>query len=358
MKLESETRVYLNEDYKGDQKLSAKEGLLVDILVDRNIMSIKEISGVLNQKNVLSLVKTLLEKEIVFVEEKIRQGYKEKMQHFVRLNPAVADEKTLNKAFDQLENAPKQLELLMQFIKAVGANSIYEAEIQKSILLKEAGTSASVFQSLIDKKILVQQKKMVDRLANHEEKTGILLPLIDFQSKALEEIKNQWKNNDVTLLHGVTSSGKTEIYIQLINEQVQQGKQVLYLLPEIALTTQIINRLKKAFGNKTGIYHSKFSDNERYETWKRVISEVNSYQVILGVRSSVFLPFRNLGLVIVDEEHENTYKQYNPAPRYNARDTAIVLAAMHGAKVLLGTATPSLESYFNSKIEKYGFCRR
>ena len=221
----------------------------------------------------------------------------------------------------------------------------------KKDVLKHCNSSASHLKTLIDKGFLALQKKEVSRLIAEKYENIEIKNLNAYQKKALKEIKSKFTEKDVVLLHGVTSSGKTEIYIKLIEEQLAEGKQVLYLLPEIALTAQITIRLEKIFGEKLGVYHSKFNDNERVEVWKNL--EKGKFQVILGVRSSVFLPFDNLGLIIVDEEHENTYKQYNPAPRYNARDTSIILAGLHKAKVLLGTATPSIESYYNAKSEKF-----
>ena len=230
-----------------------------------------------------------------------------------------------------------------------------ETEVTKKVLLESTEVTSAVLKGLCDKGILEVYTRDISRIDQTEVVTKDIAVLSDAQQKALESIRSLFENQDTVLLHGVTSSGKTEVYLHLIQQIIDDGKQVLYLLPEIAITTQIINRLRKHFGNKVGVYHSKFSDNERVEIWNRLSTPSNeSYQVIIGVRSSVFLPFSNLGLIIVDEEHETSFKQYDPAPRYNARDISMVLAKLHRAKVLLGTATPSVETYFNATNGKYG----
>ena len=220
-------------------------------------------------------------------------------------------------------------------------------------LLENSGASPAVLAALVERGVLETYLKEIGRLDISDLPTNAVYALNEFQQTALSSIEKQFKEKPVVLLHGVTSSGKTEIYIHLIQKVLDEGKQVLYLVPEIALTTQLTSRLKRVFGKRLGVYHSKFSDAERVEIWNNVLND-KSYEVIIGVRSSIFLPFRQLGLVIVDEEHESSYKQYDPAPRYNARNAAIVLASMHGAKTLLGTATPSIESYFNAETGKYG----
>lgn len=263
----------------------------------------------------------------------------------------------LNEILDKLRKAPKQQDLLSAYIRLSG----YSGEgniisVNKSLLLKESGASSSACDTLINKGIFVARYTLVSRLQSAGKTSEPVKGLSDAQAEALVSVSSQFREKDIVLLHGVTSSGKTEIYIHLIEDQLKKGKQVLYMLPEIALTTQIISRLKKHFGPVTGVYHSRFSDPEKVEIWKRVADEDPStgYRLILGVRSSVFLPFNNLGLVIIDEEHDGSYKQHDPAPRYHARDTAIMLAHFHKAKTLLGSASPSIETYNNAVLGRYG----
>jgi primosomal protein N' (replication factor Y) len=298
-----------------------------------------------------------MNKQAVIVEEKLKDAYKPKKETYIHFNFSLDEEEKMQHTFSELQRAPKQLEILMTFIKLARENTTQkEAEIPKKELLKKSQASQSALDGLISKEIFRQVTREVRRIKDNSSAGNKAKQLTIQQSEAMENIKKGFEEKNVALLHGVTSSGKTELYIQLIQEQIDQGRQVLYLLPEIALTSQIIERLKSVFGNTVGIYHSKFSDNERVEVYNDLLhanSEFQKYQVVLGVRSSVFLPFSNLGLVIIDEEHENTYKQFDPAPRYNARDAAILLASMHSAKVLLGSATPSIESYYNAKSGKY-----
>lgn len=288
-----------------------------------------------------------------------REKYKPKIQTNIRLNPDITKEDKLNKILNQLERAPRQHALMIEYLSLCNPFSRKTtAEVEKSLLIKRTGSAYSSINSLVKKGILEITEKEVGRLISEQKALSKPAGLSDVQKKAMVRIKNDFGTKDVVLFHGVTSSGKTEIYIHLINEYIKKKKQVLYLLPEIALTAQIINRLKNIFGDKAGVYHSRFSDNERIEIWKNILGETRQdeqqYSIILGARSSLFLPFSNLGLIIIDEEHENSYKQFDPAPRYHARDTAIMLARFHGAKVLMGTATPSIESYFNAKTGKYG----
>ena len=357
LKLESETKVIYNPELIDKKKFSPTETLVLDFLANNNIASINEISNALNKKDSLPIIKSLLDKKAVILEEKLRENYKPKIESYIKLNDSISSESKINEIFDSLNRAHKQLHVLMCYLKLSGSFSYRkDTEVKKQILIEESKTSSAIVKSLIDKNILTEYDKTISRLNESPTEQTEIKELSEAQQKAHDEIQEQLLEKDVVLLHGVTSSGKTEIYIHLIKEQLEKGKQVLYLLPEIALTTQIINRLKSVFGNRVGIYHSKFSDSERVEVYKNILepSDTIKYDVILGVRSSLFLPYSKLGLIIVDEEHENTYKQYDPAPRYNARDCSVVLAQMHNAKVLLGTATPSIESYFNAKAKKYG----
>ena len=264
-------------------------------------------------------------------------------------------EENLRRIFDELERAPKQLALLMKYVELSGVlGDGASKEVSKKELLQRASASPAIFNGLVEKQIFEVYYQEIGRLNRLVGKTVELNVLNEHQQRAYHEIMQSFQEKNVCLLHGVTSSGKTEVYIHLIEETLRQGRQVLYLLPEIALTTQITERLKRVFGSRLGIYHSEFPDAERVEIWQKQLTE-EGYDIILGVRSSVFLPFRNLGLVIVDEEHENTYKQQDPAPRYHARNAAIVLASMYGAKTLLGTATPSVETWQNATTGKFGW---
>ncbi|WP_449016913.1 replication restart helicase PriA [Prevotella sp.] len=294
---------------------------------------------------------------------KAEDGFRPRTELFIRLADKYRDEQTLTLLISSMKRAVKQLDVLMTYLRLTGVDNIEHLlpetelrEVTREELMNESHASIAVIRSLQEKMILVTYEKEVGRLnhniAPHPEK---IKPLNEAQTEAYNHILVQMMGHPVTLLHGVTSSGKTEIYIHLIQKAINEHKQVLYLLPEIALTVQITERLKAVFGNRLGIYHSKYSDAERVEIWKKQLSS-NPYDVILGARSAVFLPFHRLGLVIIDEEHEQSFKQQDPAPRYHARSAAIVLAQMYaGAKTLLGTATPSMESYYNAKQGKYGF---
>lgn len=358
LRLASETRVYLHPEYaEVVDEISDKEYLIVEALELRNVLMLSEIAEILNVKNVHSHIKAMIEKKAIMVEEEIKQRYKPKMIDYVKLTQSASDEKRIKQIFDELERAPKQLEALMAFLQLNKRYSQETLEVKKLQLQKTANVSSAVINELQRKDILQIYSVEAGRLSA-EEATSLSKTLSEDQEKALNEIKHKFTEQEVVLLFGVTSSGKTELYIKLIQEALERGEQVLYLLPEIALTSQIILRLQAIFGEKVGVYHSKFNENERVEVWQNVLQfkqgEKENFQIILGARSSLFLPYSNLGLVIVDEEHENTFKQFDPAPRYHARDAAIVLAKMQGAKVLLGSATPSVESYRNAMEGKYG----
>jgi len=360
LKLESETKVIYNPESIEQKNFTPTETLILDYLASKNIANINEISNALDRKDSLPIIKSLLEKKAVILEEKLRENFKPKTESYIQLHKSISSESELNEAFDILKRAPKQLHVLMTYIKLSGSFMKKEIlDVKKKELTDDSKSSSAIIKSLIDKNILTEYNKTVSRLNGSVAELNEIKELSEAQLQAHNEIIDKFVEKDVVLLQGVTSSGKTEIYIHLIKEQIEEGKQVLYLLPEIALTTQIINRLTSVFGNRVGIYHSKFSDSERVEVYQNILNpdKEKKYDVILGVRSSLFLPFSDLGLIIVDEEHENTYKQYDPAPRYNARDCSVVLAQMHNAKVLLGTATPSIESYFNAKADKYGLVR-
>lgn len=356
LKLESETVVTPNPDYEeeSEERLCEREKVILSILQEQDKRSIIEIEKETGLKNILPTVRLLIEKEALFISEQLKSAYRPKTESYVRLTLQPGQQEELRNLFEQLKPAKKQLHLLMAYLDMSRFLQQKVQEVSKKTLLTKAGVSSATLSALIEKGLMEVYQKEISRIGSDEVmSTGNIYPLNEIQQKAFEEIVDSFLQKDVTLLHGITSSGKTEIYIHLIDKVIRQGRQVLYLVPEIALTTQLTERLQRVFGSKLAIYHSKFSDNERVEIWNNLLKNKN-IEIILGVRSSVFLPFRDLGLVIVDEEHETTYKQQDPAPRYHARSVAIILASMHGAKTLLGTATPALETYFNACQGKYG----
>ena len=360
MKLSSETKILLNDNFNKDYSvLNDKEYLITEALEIKNILTISEVEKITGQLKVVNIIKSLIDKGVATVEEEIIDYFKPKTEAYVRFTDEYNnDEEKLKNIFDTLnKKAFKQLELLMAFIELSKKYSEDEPrKVVRSALLAKANATHSQLNSLIEKGVLEIYSNQISRLKIYENIKNDFAILNEWQQKASDEITESYKTKDIVLLHGITSSGKTELYIRLIDEAISQGKQVLYLLPEIALTTQIINRLRKHFANDIGVYHSKFNKNERAEIWNNLnaTDNPNRYKIILGARSAIFLPFSNLGLVIVDEEHDYSYKQNDPAPRYHARDSAIYLALLHKAKTLLGSATPSLETYFNATTNKYG----
>jgi primosomal protein N' (replication factor Y) len=351
LKLASETRIVLNKGFEYDRAaLNDKEFLIIDALDIQPELTVSDIAKLLGQKTVMPILKLLFEKNIIHISEEVSERYKPRKRTFITLNPIYHNQDNLKELFGLLEKrAPKQADALLAYIKL----SRHQKSISKNELAEESGAGAASINALVEKEIFFAEDKNVSRLYDEDEETYSNFKLSEEQQQVFIDIKAQFEQKDVVLLHGVTSSGKTQVYIRLIEEMIALGRQVLYLLPEIALTTHIIERLRQYFGSNIGVYHSRFNDNERVEVWQKVLN--NEYKVILGARSSVFLPFADLGLIIVDEEHETSYKQFDPAPRYNARDAAIFLANMHQGKVLLGSATPSFESYFNARTHKYGF---
>ncbi|MGY3211081.1 replication restart helicase PriA [Mucilaginibacter sp. HD30] len=350
LKLASETKITLNREFLVDKaELNDREFMIVDALDLQPELTVSDIAKLLGQKTVMPILKLLFEKNVINISEEVSERYKPRMRTFLALNPVYQNQDQLRELFSILEKrAPKQADAVLAYIKL----SRQQKAISKNELIEASGAGASSISSLIEKEVFIAQEKNVSRLHMEDEGIFDVFELSVQQQEALASIQHQFEQKDVVLLHGVTSSGKTQIYIRLIEEAIAQGRQVLYLLPEIALTTHIIERLRQYFGANIGVYHSRFNDNERVEVWQKVLN--NEYKVVLGARSAVFLPFQDLGLIIVDEEHEVSYKQYDPAPRYNARDAAIFLANMHSGKVLLGSATPSFESYFNARTHKYG----
>ncbi|WP_181374606.1 replication restart helicase PriA [Polaribacter aquimarinus] len=348
--LESETIVYKNEAFVDESILADDEFLISEALQHQSQLTIHQIADILGRKKVMPIVNELIKKSVIYIKEEIYETYKPKLVKYIRLKECYKSDESLNALLEELSRAKKQRVAVLTFFQLATSKK----PIKAKDLEKAANVSSTILKSLVAKDIFEFYQVQTDRI-NFKGDTNSLKELNEYQEKALSEIKTSFVEKDVTLLHGITSSGKTEVYTKLIQKVLDTGKQVLFLLPEIALTTQIITRLQYYFGNQISVFHSKYSMNERVEVWNNVLENKTKAQIILGARSSIFLPFSNLGLIVVDEEHETSYKQFEPTPRYNARDAAIVLAKMHNAKILLGSATPSLESYFNAQQKKYGF---
>ncbi|MDE6199986.1 MAG: primosomal protein N', partial [Muribaculaceae bacterium] len=354
LKVESETFVEVNPDYEPgeDTPLDDREAMIVSLLGDEKCMAVSAIARELTVKNLPALITSMIDKGILVISEKIIERYRA-VRHTVVIPEY--DISGMADAFSSVKSAKKQERLLMTLTEMSGVNrrGADVKEVDRKELLDRAGVTSAVLNAVIKKGLARIEKREINRFKFDGTPTGKLPLLTQAQMKACDEITAQWRDKSTVLLHGVTSSGKTEIYSHLIDAALSRGEQVLYLVPEIALTTQLTRRLQNIFGNSVVVYHSKFSDNERVDIWKTMLAE-QTPRVILGARSSLFLPFGRLGLVIVDEEHESSYKQADPAPRYNARDTALVLASMHGAKALLGSATPSVETYYKAINGKFG----
>lgn len=357
-KLASETKIVLHPEFDASyDQLDERESNVVDAIEINDEIDLKELSEIIGIKTIQPLIKRLIERRIVVTKEEISNRYSPKTIMCFVIHPNIQEEETLHEMLGQLEQNPrssKQVEALLILIKESMDQGGLEVPVPKKKIL-EAGASVSALNTLEKNGIITSERFQVDRLVNQKKETKAFKELTDAQQKAYDEINLSFETTKVTLLHGVTGSGKTEIYVQLIQDYLEQGKQVLFLLPEIALTTQLIQRLSSYFGELVGVYHSRFNQNERVEIWNKVLNnDLSQYRIVLGARSAVFLPFQDLGLIIVDEEHESSFKQYDPSPRYNARDSAIVLGHFHNAKVLMGTATPALETYYNAKSEKFG----
>ena len=348
--LESETIIYKNDIFLDETILLDDEFLIFEALQQQSQLTIHQVIAILGKKKVMPIVNGLIRKEAIVIKEEIYEQYKPKLVKYVRLHKNYTSDDSLGKLLEELSRAKKQREAVLGFFQLLTSKK----PIKAKELEEKAAVSSSILKSLVDKEIFEFYHIQIDRV-QYKGDTNDLKVLNEFQEKALAEIKETFKEKDVTLLHGITSSGKTEVYTKLIQEVLDEGKQVLFLLPEIALTTQIIVRLQYYFGEQISVFHSKYSINERVEVWNNVLNNKPKARIILGARSAVFLPFSNLGLIVVDEEHETSYKQFEPSPRYNARDAAIVLAKIHKAKILLGSATPSLETYYNAQQNKYGF---
>jgi primosomal protein N' (replication factor Y) len=358
-KLASETKIVLHPDFDGKiDHLDDRELQIVETLEIRETLDLKELSEIIGIKTVQPIIKRMMEKRIVLSTEELNEKFVPKTAVYVFLQDSYLIEEHLNQAINSLESkksTEKQLEALLTILKeGEYTNGVLKPILRKT--LHELNISPSALNTLEKNGVISQSRVEISRFDLNTKEQFAFKELSSSQKVALDEINTSFEKFNTTLLHGVTGSGKTEIYVQLIQEQLDLGKQILFLLPEIALTTQLIQRLSAYFGDQIGVYHSKFNQNERVEIWNHVLAnDPNRYRIVLGARSSVFLPFRDLGLIIIDEEHESSFKQYDPSPRYNARDAAIVLAHYYGAKVLLGSATPAIETYYNAKQGKYGF---
>lgn len=349
--LESETTISSQKDSTiAITDLSDDEYLVYEALQQQSSLKVQDVISILNKKNIFPVVQKLLQKNILTLQEEIQEEYKPKLVRYIRLHDDYATESNLIALFDSLRGA-KQKEVLMHYFQL---NATEKKPISVKQLTEVSQSTSANIKALIDKNIFEEYFIQHDRVNFDSKKTASNLLLSEVQNRAYEEIKESFQSKEVSLLHGVTSSGKTEIYTKLIEDYIAQGKQVLYLLPEIALTTQLVSRLTQHFGNEVAVFHSKYSNNERIEVWNQVLEKSDKAKIVIGARSALFLPFSNLGLVIIDEEHEQTFKQQDPAPRYHARDAAIVLAQAQNAKVLLGSATPSIETYFNAQSGKFG----
>lgn len=359
--LESETIISAQNDADIDAKeLSDSEFLIYQALQQQSSLKVEDIVSILGKKNVFPILNAMLAKNVLVLQEEVAEKYKPKLTRYIRLQAEFLQQEQLSELMNVLSRAQKQRELVLHYFQL---NAKEKKPISVKKLLETSGSTSAVVKSLVDKEIFEEYYIAEDRVS-FEQNADAGFQLSQPQQTAFDAVKENFGQHAVTLLHGVTASGKTEIYIKLIEEYIAKDEQVLYLLPEIALTTQLVTRLTAYFGNQVAVFHSKYSNNERIEVWNQVLQNSDKAKIVIGARSALFLPFSNLGLIVIDEEHEQTFKQFDPAPRYHARDAAIVLASQHkatrgkaelgGAKVLLGSATPSLETYHNVKAKKYG----
>ncbi len=349
LKLSSESILQWNEERTLDfSDLSDSEYIVAEALEIKKELRLSEVQQLLDVNNIYPVIKKLIEKSVCFIWEELKEKYKQKIETYISLHPTYNNEEQLESLLNNWTKAPKQMELLLAYLHLKQKNG----EVIQSELLKKANANAAQLKGLIEKGIVFSEKRSADRLPTLPKHISFEFTLSDEQENALNEIKSCFNEKNVCLLHGVTASGKTQLYLKIIEQQIMLNQQVLYLLPEIALTAQMIRRLQKNLGGHIAIYHSKFNPNERVEIWNKIKS--GETKVVLGARSALFLPFNNLGLIICDEEHDASYKQQDPAPRYHCRDAAIYYASLFNAKVLLGSATPSIESYYNAKLNKYG----
>ncbi|HMI08520.1 MAG TPA: primosomal protein N' [Flavobacterium sp.] len=350
--LESETVISQKMETAVDESIfSDEEFLIYQAIQQSTSLKINDIISILNKKNVFPVIQKLIQKNILSLQEEVSENYKPKLVRYVRLHAEFQNSENLQSLLDILKSAAKQKELVLAYFQLSASE---KKPITVKQLVETSGAGSAIVKALVEKGIFEEYHLQHDRINFDQNLKENQLELSLAQQMAFDEINHNFEEKDVALLHGVTSSGKTEIYIKLIETILEKERQVLYLLPEIALTTQLVSRLTAHFGNKVAVFHSKYSNNERVEVWKQALENSEKVQIVIGARSALFLPFSNLGLIIVDEEHEQTFKQQDPAPRYHARDAAIVLANSHQAKVLLGSATPSIETYFNAQSGKYG----
>ncbi|WP_428666910.1 replication restart helicase PriA [Runella sp.] len=360
LKITSQSKIQYNPDFDYFDLLTEEEAALLEEIKKYQSLTYEEVGKRVGDQNINHVIKSLIGKRAVILYEEVREKYKPKIQKKVKLTGRYETRENLMELISQLDKTPKQQEIVLQYMSQIPLQNDPYANrlgLEKSYFKQNEDISDSALSTLIKKGVFEEFEVTVSRFAEVKPDftAGINIKLTTSQQRAFDEIISLFQEKDTVLLHGVTGSGKTEVYIHLAQQVLESGSQVLFLLPEIALTTQIVVRLKKVFGEKLGIYHSKFSDNERVEVWKGVVS--GQYQLVVGVRSAIFLPFDALGLIIVDEEHESSYKQYDPAPRYHARDVSIVAAQHQQAKVLLGSATPALESYYQALNGRYGLVR-
>ncbi len=358
LKLSSESKIQLHPNFirEGSPYIfSNLEEITIDLLKKEELLSYQQLAELASAKEISLLIKELLKKNVIIIIEQVKEKYKVKTEKYVKLNKSFLSKAKLELLMAELENKPKQLDVLLKYLQQISVfknTELNEAGVPK-ISFSKANLSASSLNTLIKNGVFHDFDKLIPRVEFSDNNTLTSdITLADFQQQAKNELEEKFNTHDVNLLHGVTGSGKTEIYLSFIKEVIDSGSQALFLLPEIAITTQMIQRVRKIFGAQVGVYHSKFSDAERVEIYKGVAE--GRLNFVIGVRSAIFLPFNNLSFIVVDEEHEQSYKQFDPAPRYHARDTAIMLGKIHFAKVLLGSATPSIESYFNAKNDKFG----
>ncbi len=353
--LESETLILRNEHADIDENsLIDDEFLIFEALQHQSVLKVHEAAAIVDRKHVLPILHRLLDKNVILLKEEIYEQYKPKLVRFVKLDAVYQSEENLEKLLESLTRAPKQSQVILSLFQL---EATHKKPIKVTELESVSGSSKAVIKALIDKGILEEYYIQKDRVQYDGTDVADLKTLNEYQEAAFQDIKESFKAHKTTLLQGVTSSGKTEVYVKLIEDCISEGKQALYLLPEIALTTQLIGRLQEYFGEKVSVYHSKYNVQERVEVWNNVVANKRKAQIVIGARSSLFLPFSNLGLIIVDEEHESSFKQFDPAPRYHARDAAIVLARLHNSQILLGSATPSIETFNNARTGKYGYAK-
>lgn len=352
--LSSSTRLVAAPSSSAAWSGDLRQDLLLDALEQRNELSLAEAAELIGRKDPMPVIKKLLESGALMLAEEMKEDWRPRMEKYVVLAPGAGQEDAMHRLFDTLERAPKQLHLLMRYIELSRCFSDDPREVRREELLRRSNATAAELKRLCEKGVFMVEERPAG-IPSAEASARPVPVLSDAQQKALKEVGAAWHSHDTVLLHGVTASGKTELYMELMAEAIARGQQVLYLLPEIALTTQVVARIRARFGGQVAAFHSRLSHRERTELWMRMLGHPEQCPIVVGARSAIFLPYQDLGLVVVDEEHDPSYKQHDPAPRYQARDMAVLLAKLHGAKALLGSATPSMESLYNARQGKYGF---